>query len=257
MNILQEILDAKRVEISNRLTLTPVESLRHEAETVGPAPSFGRVFQDKGMGIIAEVKRRSPSAGTIREPFEPARIAKSYRAGGAGAISVLMDETYFGGGEDSFREVRNAVDLPLLYKEFVIDPWQIWHARVLGASAVLLIAAALSDNELKDLAEEAKQAKLDVLLEVHDRAELDRAIALKAPIIGINNRDLKTFHTTLDTTMELAGHVPGDTVLISESGIRSAEDLRRLSNAGVRGVLVGEHLLRHLDVEDALRSLSV
>lgn len=255
MNILQEILNAKRVEIADRVTLNPIETLQHEADSLAPPPSFSNVFTGRKMGIIAEVKHRSPSAGVIREPFDPAAIASAYQEGGAGAVSVLMDQAYFGGGEEHFRAARAAVDLPLLYKEFVIDPWQIWHARTLGASAVLLIAAALSDTELKDLSGEAKRAGLEVLLEVHDREELDRALALKAPIIGINNRDLKTFHTTLETSLELAKHVPKEVILISESGIRKAEDLRQLTQTGVRGVLVGEHLLRHLDVREALRML--
>jgi indole-3-glycerol phosphate synthase len=255
MNILQEILNAKRIEIADKATLTPLEHFQHLADDLPKPPLFSKAFLGKKMGIIAEVKHRSPSAGVIRDPFEPAQIAKAYKAGGAGAVSVLMDEAYFGGGEDHFREVRAAVDLPLLYKEFVIDPWQIWHARSLGASAVLLIAAALSDEELKDFSEIAAKAKLEVLLEVHDQEELDRALALQAPIIGINNRDLKTFHTTLETTLGLAKQIPANTILISESGIRTAEDMKKLIKAGARGVLVGEHLLRHLDVEEAVRLL--
>lgn len=255
MNILQEILNAKRVEIADRITLTPMEHLHHLADGLEPPVSFSDVFQGKQMGIIAEVKHRSPSAGVIREPFRPEEIAASYQAGGAGAISVLMDELYFGGGEDHFRAVRQAVDLPLLYKEFVIDPWQIRHARTIGASAVLLIAAALSDAELQDLMAEASDAKLAVLLEVHDQAELERALKLDAPLIGINNRDLKTFQTTLETTLKLAEQVPEDQVLISESGIRSREDVVKLAAAGVNGVLVGEHFLRQPDIQAAVEAM--
>jgi len=255
MNILKEIVDAKRIEIANRVTMTPTEQLHQDAVDLPDPPSFREVFLRREMGLIAEVKRRSPSAGDIRDPFDPAKIAESYKAGGADAVSVLMDEAYFGGGEEQFRIVREAVDLPLLYKEFVIDVWQIWHARSLGASAVLLIAAVCSDLELHDLIEEAQKANLDVLLEVHDREELERALKLEAPLIGINNRDLKTFKTTLDTTLQLAQQVPKDRILISESGIRTPDDLRRLRSAGVRGVLVGEHLLRQEKIEEAVRTL--
>jgi indole-3-glycerol phosphate synthase len=255
MNILQEIVDAKRREVSDRVTLMPIEALQREALDLAAPLSFPAVFAGDGMGIIAEVKHRSPSAGIIRDPFEPAEIARAYEAGGAGAVSVLMDEPYFGGGEAQFREVRAAVDLPLLYKEFVIDPWQVWHARSLGASALLLIAAVLSDQELKELMAEAEEAGLAVLLEVHDQAELERALKLEAPVIGINNRDLKTFHTTLETTLELAEQVPEEQVLISESGIRSREDIVKLSAAGVNGVLVGEHFLRQPDIRKAVEAM--
>jgi len=168
---------------------------------------------------------------------------------------VLMDQAYFGGGEDHFNEVRAAVNLPLLYKEFVVDLWQVWHARSLEASAILLIASVLSDAEIKELMIESKEAGLAVLLEVHDEEELDRAIRLEAPVIGMNNRDLKTFRTTVETTLDLAGKVPEETILISESGIRSAEDLKRLADVGVKGVLVGEHLLRQPNLKEAVESL--
>lgn len=255
MNILEEIVAAKRKEIAARLTLAPVSELKRQAEDLPRPPPFHEVFTGKDMGIIAEVKRESPSAGIIRFPFEPAEIARAYKAGGAGAISVLMDEPYFGGGEEQFQEVRSAVDLPLLYKEFVIDEWQIWHARVLGASAVLLIAAVLTDEEIGRFMGEAEDAGVTPLLEVHNREELDRASRLKAPLIGINNRDLKTFKTTLDTTLNLAEHVPDDVILISESGIRSADDLRKLQRVGVKGVLVGEHFLKQPDIAQAVKNL--
>jgi indole-3-glycerol phosphate synthase len=207
------------------------------------------------MGLIAEVKHRSPSAGVIRDPFVPADIARAYERAGAQAVSVLMDEPYFGGGEAHFREVRAAVKLPMLYKEFVVEAWQVWHARVLGASAVLLIAAALEDNELRSLMQVAAEAELEVLLEVHDSVELDRAFGLGATLIGINNRNLKTFETRLEHTLDLMPKVPESVTLISESGIRGAEDVARLQGAGVAGVLVGEHILRQTDLESAVREL--
>ena len=255
MNILEKILETKRGEIAQRKAAVSLEQVKACALAAPDQPRFSAAFQGPEMGIIAEVKRQSPSAGVIRDPFVPADIARAYEAGGANAISVLMDEVYFGGGEPHFREVRAAVNLPLLYKEFVVDPWQVWHAKEIGASGVLLIAAALDDEELKRLSDEVTEAGLEVLLEVHDQEELSRALALKAPIIGINNRNLKTFETTLDTTMSLADQLPEETVLISESGIYTPDDLKMLSASGARGVLVGESLLRQEDVETAVRSL--
>lgn len=207
------------------------------------------------MGLIAEVKHRSPSAGVIRAPFEPAEIARAYERGGANALSVLMDEKYFGGGEAHFREVRAAVSLPMLYKEFVVDVWQVWHARALGASAILLIAAALPESELSELMAEAREAGLEVLFETHDGDELSVALRLGAELVGINNRNLRTFETRLEHTLELMDRVPEGVTLVSESGIRTREDVERLRAAGARGVLVGEHLLRKPDVEQAVREL--
>ncbi|MDA3873500.1 MAG: indole-3-glycerol phosphate synthase TrpC, partial [Kiritimatiellae bacterium] len=221
-----------------------------------PVPSaFVRALRSVPMGLIAEVKHRSPSAGVIREPFVPSDIARSYERAGAQAVSVLMDEPYFGGGEAHFREVREAVEMPMLYKEFVVEAWQVWHARALGASAVLLIAAALEDDELQRLMRVAAEARLDVLLEVHDADELDRALGLDARLIGINNRNLKTFETRLEHTLDLMPKVPESVTLISESGIRGPEDVARLRAGGVSGVLVGEHLLRQSNLESAVREL--
>ena len=255
MNILDRILADKRVEIDARRVDTPLERLHERAATVAPAPHFARALREAPMGLIAEVKHRSPSAGVIRDPFRPAEIARAYADGGAQAVSVLIDEAYFGGGEAHFREVREAVALPMLYKEFVIDPWQIWHARCIGASAVLLIAAALDDAALMELTREATAAGLEVLLEVHDGEELDRALNAGAPLIGINNRDLKTFETRLEHTLDLLPRVPEEVTLISESGIRTHEDVERLRQAGAAGVLVGEHLLRKPDLTVAVREL--
>lgn len=255
MNILDQIVADKRVEVAANLTLRPIDALRAQAEKRPPPPSFVSALRSVPMGLIAEVKHRSPSAGVIRKPFLPARIAQSYETAGAQAVSVLMDAKYFGGGAEDFEEVRAAVALPMLYKEFVIDPWQIWHARAIGASAVLLIASVLSDAEIKEFADMATEAGLEVLLEVHDGEELQRALASGIPLIGINNRNLKTFETKLEHTLELMSRVPDSVTLISESGIRTHEDIRTLQAAGVSGVLVGEHLLRKPDLEQAVREL--
>ena len=253
MNLLEQICADKRLEIGVRRTVRSLEALR-DLPAAPPSP-FAAALRAAPMGLIAEVKHRSPSAGVIRAPFVPADIARSYQAAGAHALSVLVDGKYFGGGEEPFREVRAAVPLPLLYKEFVVDPWQAWHARALGASAVLLIVSALDDAELESLAAEVRAAGLEVLVEVHDAPEMRRAAALGFELIGINNRNLKTFVTTLDTTAELAPLAPAGCTLVSESGIRDAADVRRARACGAHAVLVGEHLLRKPDVEAATRAM--
>ncbi|MEX2607356.1 MAG: indole-3-glycerol phosphate synthase TrpC [Kiritimatiellia bacterium] len=255
MNILENILTDKRREIAGRIKVCSLEEMRERGESAPVPRGFADALRSVPMGLIAEVKHRSPSAGVIRDPFVPSDIARAYERAGAQAVSVLMDEPYFGGGESHFREVRAAVRLPMLYKEFVVEAWQVWHARALGASAVLLIAAALGDDEIRRLMRVSAEAHLEVLLEVHDAAEMDRALALNANLIGINNRNLKTFETRLEHTLDLMPTVPESVTVISESGIRGPEDVVRLRSAGVAGVLVGEHLLRQKDVESAVREL--
>jgi len=255
MSILDDILADKRVEIERRKALQPTAKLRVLAWASPFAPDFSAALRAAPVGLIAEVKRRSPSAGDIRRPFDPAAIARAYEAAGAQAISCLMDAKYFGGGDEQFQAVRAAVKLPVLYKEFVVDEWQIWHARVLGASAVLLIAAALDDAELKHLLNLCQQAGLAALLEVHDAGEMRRAAASGAQLIGINNRNLKTFQTTLETTFQLKQLAPPGALLVSESGIQTADDVRRLRAAGIGAVLVGESLLRQPDLQEAVRRL--
>lgn len=256
MSILDQIIADKREEVNRRLAELPLDAMRSLAASRPDPVSFSAGFRDADpLALIAEVKHRSPSAGVIRDPFEPAAIAAAYQRAGAHAVSVLMDEKYFGGGEDHFRQVREAVTLPMLYKEFVVDPWQVWHARHLGASVVLLIAAALPEGVLSDLMAEAATAGLEVLFEVHDAAELECAVRLGASIIGINNRNLKTFETRLEHTLDLVDRVPEEALLISESGIRTHTDVTRLAGAGVHGILVGEHLLRKPELDTAVRGL--
>lgn len=255
MNILEKIVADKRMEIAEKVTRTPVARLQERVERGAVPPPFAGALRSVPIGLIAEVKHKSPSAGVIRKPFLPASIAQAYQNAGAQAVSCLMDKKYFGGGTEDFEEVRAAVSLPMLYKEFVVDPWQVWHARTIGASAVLLIAAVLSDEEIRDLAATADAAGLEVLLEVHDGEELQRALDLGASLVGINNRNLKTFETRLEHTLDLIPLVPESVTLISESGIRTHEDIQRLKTAGVSGVLVGEHLLRKPDLETAVREL--
>jgi indole-3-glycerol phosphate synthase len=244
MNILDQIIADKRIEVAERKKFQSLEELRVELPGLGSRPDFVAALRSAPMGLIAEVKRRSPSAGSIRDPFDPISIAKDYEANGAQAISCLMDNRYFGGGAEDFSKIRHAVGLPMLYKEFVVDPWQIAHAKVMGASAVLLIVGALTDAELVSFIREIQALDLQPLVEVHDREEMLRAIDAGADCIGINNRNLKTFMTTLDTTYELQGLVPADCTLVSESGIKTPEDVAQLKAAGAHAILVGESLLR-------------
>ncbi len=244
MNILEQICADKRVELAARKKEVSLAGLQAQIETVMARPGFVDALRATPMGLIAEVKRKSPSAGIIREPFDPAGIAKEYEANGASAISCLMDHKYFGGGAEDFAEVRGAVGLPMLYKEFVVDPWQIVHAKIMGASAVLLIVGALSDEELGSFIKEIRAVGLQPLVEVHDREEMQRAIDAGSDCIGINNRNLKTFVTTLETTFELAAMAPAGCTLVSESGIKTPEDVLALKQAGAHALLVGESLLR-------------
>lgn len=249
MNVLQEILTSKRAEIAarkrgGRLTIPE-----------GRPASFVDALRAAPIGLIAEVKRRSPSAGAIREPFDPAAIARDYESAGAQALSVLMDEKYFGGGEEPFRAVRSAVRLPLLYKEFVVDEWQIEHAAAIGASAALLIVAALSPDELQFFIERCNELGLAALVEVHDEDETHRAVAAGASCIGVNNRDLRTFKVSLDTSFRLRKLVPDSILFVAESGIKTAQDVQSLKDAGSQAVLVGESLLRQADIKTAVRDL--
>lgn len=255
MNLLKRIVEDKRREIERRRADWPLRELQETAMQSPSPPDFIASLRTKPIGLIAEVKRRSPSAGLIRRKFDPAEIAKAYADGGAQAISVLVDAPYFGGGDDDVRAVRGSVDLPILYKEFVIDPWQIWHARALGASAVLLIVAALEEPLLKELHAVAVQAGLTPLVEVHTPKEFEAALSLGARCIGVNNRNLKTFETTLETSLRLARLAPPGVLLVSESGIGSRRDVLRLREAGFHAVLVGESLLRKRDLVKAVGAL--
>lgn len=247
MNILEQIIADKRVEIARKKERGSWPELEARAVAVPVRPDFVSALRAVPMGLIAEVKRRSPSAGLIRDPFDPVLIARSYERHNAQAISCLMDHKYFGGGEDDFLSVRQTISLPMLYKEFVVDPWQILHAKAMGASAVLLIAAALTDVELKSFIGRIRDLAMQPLVEVHDHDEMQRAIDVGSDCIGINNRNLKTFVTTLDVTFELAAMAPGNCTLVSESGIKTPEDVIQVQRAGAHAVLVGESLLREPD----------
>jgi indole-3-glycerol phosphate synthase len=267
MNILDEIVEHKRREIETpgyfRAIEAALDNLPHIRENQtcdGPRtppekPDFIAALRSVPVGLIAEVKRQSPSAGPIREPFDPAVIARAYETAGAQAVSCLMDRKFFGGGETQWNAVRAATALPMLYKEFVIDARQIFHAEALGASAVLLIVAALTDEELLSFIQLIDSSGMTPLVEVHTAEEMQRAVAAKAKCIGINNRNLKTFETKIETTLELRSLAPADCTLISESGIRTAQDVKRLYDAGISAVLVGESLLRQADLGHAVKTL--
>jgi indole-3-glycerol phosphate synthase len=255
MNILEKIISHKRTEVGNHRFNFTMGQLREQSSGRPAPPKFADALCAAPIGLIAEVKHKSPSAGVIRDPFNPAAIAADYEAAGAQCVSVLMDREFFGGGEEDFQAVRDQINLPMLYKEFVVDPWQVWHAKKLGASAVLLIAAAMPETLLAGLMAEIRHAGLEVLFEVHNEEELKTALKLDAPLIGINNRNLKTFETSLETTLRLLPRVGKDIRVISESGIRTREDVERLRDAGAAGILVGEQLLRQPDLQAAVREL--
>jgi indole-3-glycerol phosphate synthase len=258
MTILDDILATKRVEVAEAKARRDPGELGLEAKACArPTRGFREAIrQARGAAVIAEVKRRSPSKGLIREDFDPVAIARAYAEAGATCISVLTDADYFGGCLEDLERIRAAVDLPLLRKDFTIDPVQIDEARLRGADAILLIVAALGDADLRLLYDHARNLGLDALVEVHDESELDRARALGADLVGVNNRDLRTFEVDLGTTERLASRIEdADVVLVAESGIADAADVDRLARAGAAGVLVGESLMREPDPGRALRAL--
>lgn len=261
MSVLAGIIASTRAELQRRKRERPEAELRDRALALGPARrSLRAALSEQGrvgerVAVIAELKRRSPSAGALREDADPAAIARAYERGGASAISVLTEGPNFGGSLDDLRAVRAACGLPLLRKDFVLDPYQVYEARVAGADAVLLIVAALDPGELSELRARAREVQLDALVEVHDAAELKVALEVGADLIGVNNRDLRDFTVDVGRTYELLKEMPAGVVVVSESGIGRADQLARLGAAGVAGVLVGESLMRAPDPERALRAL--
>ena len=257
MTILAQILATKRSELAAAKLRESAESLaaRARACTRRTASLRAALEQGAGVRVIAEIKRKSPSRGEIRRNFDARAIARAYAEAGAAAISVLTDEPYFGGSLGVLEAVRGVTALPLLRKDFVLDPYQIDEARLAGADALLLIVAALAPDELATLAKYAAGLGLEVLVEVHDEAELELALASGAGLIGVNNRDLRSFHTDLAVTERLAPRAAGRAVVVAESGIFGNADVQRLARAGARGYLVGEALMREDDPGLALRKL--
>lgn len=257
--ILDEILATKRREVAAARARVPDGELERAVASLPPTRGFAAALAKPGpVRVIAEVKKASPSAGIIRPDFDPVAVARTYERHGAACVSVLTDGPYFQGSLADLASVRAAVGLPLLRKDFVLDRYQLLEARLAGADAALLIAEALPGCRLADLYHEADGLGLDVLVELHDAAELPRVLDMGANLVGINNRDLRTFQTRLEHTLDLMPHIPAGVTVVSESGIRTPDDLCRLSAAGVRAVLVGESLMRSSDIGaalDALRSI--
>jgi len=255
-SVLDGIVARTRARLAEDRLLRPIEALR-AAASEGPAVrSFSAAVGHAGrVNVIAEHKRRSPSRGAIREDLAPADVARRYAAAGAAALSVLTEEAFFGGRIEHLVQAREATRLPVLRKDFVVDPWQVFEARAAGADALLLIVAALGDAELERLLATTREAGLEALVEVHDRAELDRALAAGAAIVGVNQRDLRTLAVTPGAAAALAPAIPDEVVAVAESGIRTGADVRRLRDAGFDAFLVGEHLMSAPDPGAALRTL--
>jgi len=257
-SILQEILATKSAEVAERSRRRDLAAIRALAADQPPARGFRVRLQAcaaAGPAVIAEIKKASPSAGLIRDPFEPAAIAARYAACGAACLSVLTDEAYFQGSDRYLVQAREACALPVLRKDFTIDPWQVYESRALGADCILLIVAALEPAQLGDLHGLALEAGLDVLVEVHDESELDQALACDARLVGVNNRDLHRFTTDLATSERLRPLIPKEKIMVTESGIRCPADVQRLRHAGVDAFLVGEAFMRAEDPGLALRQL--
>ncbi len=259
-DVLARICSDMLDEVKQRRQATPLEQLRRKIHDLhspprGFATALKEAVVDGRCGLIAEIKKASPSSGLIRPDFHPAEIARAYERAGATCLSVLTNGPYFQGDPAHLRVARAAVKLPILRKDFMLDPWQIYESRAMGADCVLIIMAAVSNQQAIELEGVARMLELDVLVEVHDRRELDRALGLQTPLFGVNNRNLKTMQTDLATTEELAPFVPPDRVLISESGIRTREDVQRVGDVGAQCLLVGETLLRQPDIEAAVHDL--
>ncbi len=258
-DILDKICGDKRAHVAELKTHTPQKEIERRAAAGPPTRGFAdrlAARADAGeYGLIAEIKKASPSKGLIREDFAPAALARAFQSGGATCLSVLTDTPYFQGRNDYLTAARMATGLPVLRKDFTLDPYQVFEARAIGADCILLIMAALDDDTAATLDGLARDLKMDVLIEVHDASEMDRALKLDSPLIGINNRNLKTLDVDLATTEELSAMVPQDRVLISESGLSTPEDLARMAAAGAYCYLVGESLMRQADVTAATRTL--
>lgn len=258
-DVLARINAEKREHIARCKATLPASALDQQARATAAPRGFIRALQSTvaagRYGLIAEIKKASPSKGLIRADFDPPALARAYAAGGATCLSVLTDEPYFQGHDDYLRAVRAAVKLPIIRKDFMLDPYQVIEARALGADCILLIMASLSDTQAAELEAAAGDYGLDVLVEVHDGEELDRALKLKSPLLGVNNRNLKTLTVDITTTEALAARVPTGKMLVAESGLYTKADLDRMAKCGARVFLVGESLMRQPDVETATRLL--
>jgi indole-3-glycerol phosphate synthase len=258
-DILRQIVAVKREEIDAAQKRVSLQAIRADAESRVLTRDFEGALRRKiaagRSAVIAEIKKASPSKGLLRADFIPADIAQSYAEAGAACLSVLTDRQFFQGQNDFLKQARASCDLPVLRKDFMVDPYQIYESRAVGADCVLLIAACLEDTQMAELEAIARSLDMAVLVEVHDAAELERALKLRTPLLGINNRNLRTFDVTLQTTLDLLQRVPGDRLVITESGIQSKDDVRKMREAGVHAFLVGEAFMRADDPGSALAEL--
>jgi indole-3-glycerol phosphate synthase len=250
-DILKKIIARKLEEIAERKQQCALTEMRVRAQVADVCRGFVQAIKTKidagKPGVIAEIKKASPSKGVIREQFNPAEIAVSYEKGGAACLSVLTDRDFFQGSEDYLQQAREACSLPVIRKDFIVDPYQVYEARAIGADCILLIVAALNDTQLADLSALALELGMDVLVEVHDAEELERALKLNLPLIGINNRNLRTFEVSLNTTLDLLKQIPSDRIVVTESAIHSQKDVELMRKNGVNAFLVGEAFMRAKD----------
>lgn len=259
-DILQKIVQRKREEIAQRRAALPLDHLIEQLAGIdNPTRGFVQAIADKidqgGAGVIAEIKKASPSKGVIRADFHPAEIAVSYQQGGAACLSVLTDRDFFQGSDAYLQQARAACSLPVIRKDFIIDPYQVYEARLIGADCILLIVSCLDDATLVELNDLAQRLGMDVLVEVHDAAELQRALRLNNRLIGINNRNLRTFEVSLDTTLELLAQIPPESIVVTESGIHTPADVARMRGHGVNAFLVGEAFMRTAEPGETLAAL--
>jgi indole-3-glycerol phosphate synthase len=258
-DILVKILQRKQQEIAERSKKIPLAIMQQLAEAADPVRGFveslSRRISDGDPGIIAEIKKASPSKGLLREHFVPSEIAETYEKHGAACLSILTDRDFFQGHEEFLQQARKACSLPVIRKDFIIDPYQVFEARAISADCILLIVSALDDNQLEELSQLAMQLGMDVLVEVHDLDELERALVLNLPLIGINNRNLRTFETSLDTTLSLLPRIPDGHIVITESGIHNTDDVKLMRDNNVNGFLVGEAFMRAEDPGEQLEKL--
>jgi indole-3-glycerol phosphate synthase len=253
--LLDRIVEARRAAIAHRQKTLPETVLRFGVKQAQPVRDFAAALSRDAINVIAELKKASPSAGLLRADFDPVALATGFEAAGAAALSVLTEEEFFQGDLKHMRAARNAVGLPVLRKDFIIDPWQVWEARATNADSFLLIVAALGDARLAELLALGRELGMEALVEVHTREELDRALAAGARIVGVNNRNLRTLEVRVETSYALIEDIPDPCIAVCESGLRSREDLIRLRAAGFDGFLIGEHLMRQADPAAALRAL--
>lgn len=253
--VLERILEARRAALPRQMYRMPLAVLRMAVKKADPPREFAAALTRDAVNIIAELKKASPSRGVIREHFEPQKLAAELAAAGATALSVLTDEEFFQGSVAHLRQARAAAPVPMLRKDFLFDPWQVWETRAAGADSFLLIVAALDDEMLRELIRLGRELGMEPLVEAHTREELDRALAADARIIGVNNRDLRNFEVRVETSLELIEAIPEGCIAVSESGLRTAHDLARLRATGFDAFLVGEHLMQAPDPAAALRAL--